>query len=62
MTIPLVGNTSLRLFYFFERASINDWHYAGFDTHRAIDHRVYTEGGPQSCNANLVGVLVNVTF
>ena len=25
-----------------------------------IDHRIYTDGGPQSYSANLIGLLVNV--
>ena len=43
-----------------ERGHVSDWHYAGFDANRVYDHRVYTDGGPQSYRANLVGVLLNV--
>lgn len=62
VTIPLVENISLRLFDYYERASFSDWHYAGFDSQRVVDHRVYVDGGPESYSANLVGVLLNMRF
>ena len=60
VVIPVAERISLRLFDYYERARISDWHYAGFDARRVYDHRVYTDGGPQSYSANLVGLLVNV--
>jgi hypothetical protein len=60
ITIPIVERVSVRLFDYYERGSIDDWHYLGFDSGLAIDHRVYTDGGPESYSANLVGLLVNV--
>jgi hypothetical protein len=60
VTIPIVERISLRLFDSFERGVISDWHYAGFDTSLVYDHRVYTDGGPQSYSANLIGLLVNI--
>ncbi|HET9033898.1 MAG TPA: MtrB/PioB family outer membrane beta-barrel protein [Dokdonella sp.] len=62
VTIPLIENVSLKLFNYYERASFSDWHYVGFDSQPVIDHRVYTDGGPQSYDANLVGMLLNVHF
>ena len=58
--IPLGDRVALRLFDYYERGRISDWHYLGFDAGRVIDHRVYTDGGPQGYNANLVGLLLDV--
>ena len=60
LTIPVFKRVSLRLFDDFERGAISDWHYTGFDTGLVYDHRVYTDGGPQSYAANLIGLLVNI--
>lgn len=60
ITIPLLERVSLRVFDSWERGRINDWHYLGFDTQRVYDHRVYTDGGPESYNANLIGLLLNI--
>ncbi|MFI4969085.1 MAG: MtrB/PioB family outer membrane beta-barrel protein [Lysobacterales bacterium] len=60
VTIPIVERISLRLFDYYEHGRISDWHYAGFDTSRVFDHRVYTDGGPQSYSANLLGLLVDI--
>jgi hypothetical protein len=59
-TIPLAKHFSLRVFDYYERGRIDDWHYDGFDSGLVIDHRVYTDGGPQSYAANLVGLLLTV--
>jgi hypothetical protein len=58
--IPLHERVALRVFDLYERGRISDWHYLGFATTHAIDHRVYTDGGPQGYDANLVGVLLDV--
>ena len=58
--IPLHERVALRVFDLYERGRISDWHYLGFDATRAFDHRVYTDGGPQSYDANLVGLLLDV--
>ena len=60
VTFPLVKRMSLRVFDYYERGHIDDWHYSGFAAGQVIDHRVYTDGGPQSYSANLVGVLLNI--
>ena len=62
ITFPLHERASLRLFDYYERASIRDWHYDGFDRVRVIDHRVYADGGPESYDANMVGLLLRVTL
>lgn len=58
--IPLNERIALRLFDYYERGRISDWHYLGFEGGQVIDHRVYTDGGPQGYNANLVGLLLDV--
>lgn len=60
ITIPLRECVSLRVFDYYEIGSINDWHYLGFDAGQVIDHRVYTDGGPEDYKANLVGVMLTV--
>jgi hypothetical protein len=60
VTIPLIERVTLNVFDIYERGHINDWHYLGFDTTRVYDHRVYTDGGPESYDANLIGLLVNI--
>jgi len=60
VTIPIVERVSLRVFDYYERGRIDDWHWAGFENGQVIDHRVYTDGGPESYSANLVGLLVSV--
>ena len=58
--IPLCDRVALRLFDYYERGRISDWHYLGFDAGRVIDHRVYTDGGPQDYSTDLVGLLLDI--
>lgn len=60
LTIPIVERVSLRLFDYYERGHVSDWHYFGFSTGLVHDQRVYTDGGPQSYSANLIGMLVTI--
>lgn len=60
VSVPISQAISLRLFDYYERGRISDWHYLGFDQGQVIDHRVYTDGGPQGYNANLVGLLLSL--
>lgn len=60
VTVPIVERVSLRLFDYYERGHVSDWHYLGFDALQVIGNRIYTDGGPQSYSANLIGVLINV--
>jgi hypothetical protein len=59
-TLPLSERASLRLLDYYERGQINDWHYAGFNQTLVYGNRVYTDGGPQGYNTNLVGLFLNV--
>lgn len=60
VTVPITERVSMRFFDYYERGHVSDWHYLGFDQTLVQDHRVYTDAGPQSYRANLVGMLVNV--
>ncbi|HJU39550.1 MAG TPA: MtrB/PioB family outer membrane beta-barrel protein [Tahibacter sp.] len=51
---------SIRVFDLVEHGTVFDWHYLGFDETRTFGRRIYTDGGPESWRANLVGVLVDV--
>ncbi len=59
-TVPLSDRASLRLYDYYERGQISDWHYAGFNNTLVYGNRVYTDAGPQGYNTNLVGLFVNV--
>jgi hypothetical protein len=60
LTVPFSKRISMRLFDNYERGRVSDWHYLGFDAGYVIGNRVYTDGGPVSYSANVVGVLLNV--
>jgi Putative outer membrane beta-barrel porin, MtrB/PioB len=60
LTVPLGDRTSLRLYDYYERGEINDWHYAGFSNALVYGNRVYTDAGPQGYNTNLIGLFINV--
>lgn len=56
----LSPRTSLRVFDYYERGRIDDWHYLGLDQGRVIDHRVYSDGGLRGYTSNLVGLLLDI--
>jgi hypothetical protein len=58
--VPFTPRLSLRLFDYYERGRIDDWHYAGFNQTLVYGHELYTDGGPQSYSDNLVGVSISV--
>lgn len=60
MTMPINEQMSLRVFDYYERGRVSDWHYQGLDQGYVIDHRVYSDGGPDDYAANLVGLLLTV--
>jgi hypothetical protein len=60
ITVPLSERTSLRLFDYWEHGQIYDWHYQGFNNSLVYGNNVYTDGGPQGYNTNVVGLFVNV--
>lgn len=60
VTIPFSPRLSMRVFDYYERGRISDWHYQGLDTRRVIGNRVYIDGGPESYSANLLGIMLNV--
>jgi hypothetical protein len=60
VTVPLSERASLRLFDFYERGQINDWHYANFNNTLVYGNRVYADAGPQGYNTDVVGLFLNV--
>jgi hypothetical protein len=60
LTVPLSDRTSVRLYDYYERGQIYDWHYAGFSDTLVYGNRVYTDAGPQGYNANLIGLFFSV--
>ena len=60
VTVPLNDRASLRLYDYYERGQIYDWHYAGFNNTLVYGNRAYTDAGPQGYNTNVVGLFVNV--
>jgi hypothetical protein len=58
--VPFSSRVSVRLFDYYERGRIDDWHYAGFDQSLVYGHELYTDGGPQSYSENVVGVSISV--
>ncbi|HET7360262.1 MAG TPA: MtrB/PioB family outer membrane beta-barrel protein [Rhodanobacteraceae bacterium] len=60
-TFDFSEHLGLRLFGRYEIGSFLDWHYAGLQDTPVIDHRIYTDRGPQQrYNASLVGAMLNV--
>jgi hypothetical protein len=51
---------TLRLYDYYEHGQINDWHYAGFNNTLVYGNSVYTDGGPQGYNTNVVGLFLKV--
>jgi len=60
LTIPLHRRVNLRVFDRYQRGSLFDWHYLGFEDGQVFDHRVYTDGGPEDYGVNMVGALLEV--
>jgi hypothetical protein len=58
--IALSRRLGMRLFDVFSTGSFADWHYAGLEDNLVIDHRIYTDLGPQAhYSVNLIGILLN---
>jgi len=58
--VPFTSRVSMRLFDYYERGHIDDWHYAGFNQSFVSHHELYSDGGPQSYSENLVGVFISM--
>ncbi len=51
----------MRVFDIFETGNFADWHYLGLQNSLVIDHKVYTDLGPQPhYRANLLGMMLNL--
>lgn len=61
VTFDISRHIGMRLFGRYQRGSFLDWHYLGFEQTPVIDHRIYTDRGPQRhYNASVVGAMVSV--
>jgi len=58
VTVPLSPRLSVRLFDYYERGDIDDWHYANFNQSLAYGTSLYTDGGPQGYHSNIVGLWI----
>jgi len=51
----------MRVFDLYETGNFSDWHYLGLQDDPVLDHKVYTDRGPQShYGTNVLGVMLNV--
>jgi hypothetical protein len=60
VTVPISNRISLRLYNYWERGQVSDWHYAGFSKTLVYGTDVYSDGGPQSYNVDVIGLFVSV--
>jgi hypothetical protein len=60
VTVPFTPRVSMRLYDYYERGHIDDYHYAGFNQSLVYGNELYTDGGPQSYSDNLVGFFISV--
>ena len=58
--VPFTARVSMRLFDYYERGRVDDYHYAGFNQSLVYNHELYSDGGPQSYSQNLVGVFISM--
>jgi len=62
LQLPVSQQTSLRLFSTWERGRTRDWHYDGIDNLHAAGNMVFIDGGAQSYNAHLIGLMLEVAL
>lgn len=64
INMPINDRVSLRLFDYYERGRVNDWHYAGFEQTYVVPNQntLYVDGGPQSYDQNLIGLLIRIVL
>ena len=61
LNFPVTPRLGVRLFGRLQGGNFFDWHYLGLDDSTVVDHRIYTDRGPNgSWNASVVGVMLNV--
>jgi hypothetical protein len=58
--VPFTPRVSLRLYDYYERGHIDDYHYAGFNQNLVYRNELYTDGGPQSYSENLIGFFISM--
>lgn len=60
ITFPVNERLNLRLFDTWQKGSLFDWHYTGFEDGQVIGRMVYTDGGPEDYSVNMVGVTMEM--
>ena len=60
VNFPINDRLNLRLFDTWQKGNLFDWHYSGFNTSQVIGTMVYTDGGPESYSANMVGLMMEM--
>ncbi|MBS0380906.1 MAG: MtrB/PioB family outer membrane beta-barrel protein [Proteobacteria bacterium] len=61
LNVAFTHRVGMRVFDTFQTGSFFDWHYLGLQNGLVIDHKIYTDLGPQPhYSANVVGVMLNV--
>ncbi len=63
LSVPFNNRVGMRLFGRYWSGSFRDWHYLGLDQSLVVDHRIYTDRGPQrDFDAGMLGVMLNIKF
>ncbi|MBE2211084.1 MAG: MtrB/PioB family outer membrane beta-barrel protein [Xanthomonadaceae bacterium] len=60
VNFPINDRLNLRLFDTWQKGSLFDWHYSGFDNGQVIGTMVYTDGGPENYSVNMVGLMMEM--
>lgn len=60
LKVPFGRRLSLRWFGTWEHGKVFDWHYTGFDADRTTGNMIYTDGGPRSYEAGLIGATLEL--
>ena len=60
VNFPVSDRINVRLFDTWQKGSLFDWHYSGFDNSQIVGPMVYTDGGPESYSVNMVGLMMEM--
>lgn len=60
VNVPVGQRINLRLFDTWQKGSLFDWHYSGFDDRQVIGTMVYSDGGPESYSVNMIGLMMEM--
>lgn len=60
ISFPVGERINLRLFDTWQKGSLFDWHYSGFQNSQVIGTMAYSDGGPESYSVNMVGLMMEM--